>query len=97
MKIQSDWKSIGHVPRKDSDKIWKQFKNACNHYFDKLHAERNAANKEGMEIFEKKSTLLESVKTLALSGKPEKDVETITFFPNGPVFCQFIDSNKKDA
>ncbi len=76
-KIQSDWKSIGHVPRKDSDKIWKQFKNACNHYFDKLHAERNAANKEGMEIFEKKSTLLESVKTLALSGKPEKDVETI--------------------
>ena len=25
-KIQDDWKTIGHVPRKDSDKIWKQFK-----------------------------------------------------------------------
>jgi len=36
-KIQNDWKSIGHVPRKDSDKIWKQFKAACNAYFDKFH------------------------------------------------------------
>ena len=35
-KIQDDWKKIGHVPRKDSDKIWNQFKKACNHYFDKL-------------------------------------------------------------
>ncbi|NNL83124.1 MAG: DUF349 domain-containing protein, partial [Winogradskyella sp.] len=45
-KIQSDWKKIGHVPRRDSDKIWKQFKAACNHYFDRLHAERKAENQE---------------------------------------------------
>ncbi|MEG1200259.1 MAG: DUF349 domain-containing protein, partial [Algoriella sp.] len=25
-KIQNDWKNIGHVPRKNSDKIWKEFK-----------------------------------------------------------------------
>ena len=35
-KIQADWKKIGHVPRKDSDKVWKQFKKACNHYFDRM-------------------------------------------------------------
>jgi hypothetical protein len=35
-KIQDDWKKIGHVPRKNSDKIWNEFKSACNHYFDKL-------------------------------------------------------------
>ena len=76
-KIQSDWKSIGHVPRKDSDKIWKQFKKACNHYFDRMHAERNAASKEETAAFEEKSTLLETVKAIELSGKPEKDIETI--------------------
>src|SRR5690606_34743563 len=37
-KIQNDWKQIGHVPRKDSDKIWKRFKAACIHYFDKINA-----------------------------------------------------------
>ncbi|WP_291123526.1 DUF349 domain-containing protein, partial [Flavobacterium sp. UBA6046] len=35
-KIQEEWKQIGHVPRKYSDKIWAEFKEACNNYFDKL-------------------------------------------------------------
>ncbi|MBR9915017.1 MAG: DUF349 domain-containing protein [Algicola sp.] len=76
-KIQSDWKKIGHVPRKDSDKIWKQFKGACNAYFDRLHAERNEANKELMEAYEKKNQLLTEVNALKLSGTPEKDIKTI--------------------
>ncbi len=76
-KIQSEWKSIGHVPRKDSDKIWKQFKGACNHYFDKLHAERKAENKEEEEALEKKNAILEKLKNIKLSGKQDKDLELI--------------------
>lgn len=70
-KIQSDWKKIGHVPRKDSDKIWKQFKAACNTYFDKLHAVKNEANKEEVAALEQKNALLEKVKTIELT----KDVK----------------------
>lgn len=76
-KIQNDWKHIGHVPRKDSDKIWKRFKAACNHYFDKVNAERNAANKEQVDAFESKTKLLDELKDLKLSGKPEDDLELI--------------------
>lgn len=76
-KIQSDWKNIGHVPRKDSDKIWKQFKKACNHYFDRMHAERNAASEEEVAAFEAKSALLETAKAIELTGTPKKDIETI--------------------
>lgn len=76
-KIQSDWKKIGHVPRKDSDKIWKQFKSACNHYFDKLHAKRNAANKEDLEVFNKKVSLIEKLKKLKPSEDKEKDISEI--------------------
>ncbi|MEL6811494.1 MAG: DUF349 domain-containing protein [Bacteroidota bacterium] len=76
-KIQSDWKSIGHVPRKESDKIWKQFKDACNYYFDRVHAERNEANKEEMEHFEAKQKLLDSITDLKLSGEHETDLGTI--------------------
>jgi len=76
-KIQQDWKNIGHVPRKDSDKIWKQFKEACNHYFDRVHAERNEANKEEMGHFEAKQSLLDAMTKLKLSGKKEEDLETI--------------------
>src|SRR5690606_30075413 len=54
-KIQNDWKSIGHVPRKDSDKVWKKFKAACNHYFDRLYAEKNKANEDELKALEQKS------------------------------------------
>lgn len=76
-KIQSDWKKIGHVPRKDSDRIWKRFKDACNSYFDKLHAERNEANKEEVVSLEKKQAHIEALKELQLSGNPETDLTTI--------------------
>lgn len=76
-KIQSNWKQIGHVPRKDSDKIWKRFKDACNHYFDRLHAVRNEENKEENEAFDKKKELLDAAKTLELQGNPEEDLKLI--------------------
>lgn len=76
-KIQSDWKKIGHVPRKDSDKIWKQFKTACNYYFDKLHASRNAESKESLEAFSKKNDLLNALKNLELKGTKEENIQTI--------------------
>jgi hypothetical protein len=79
-KIQNDWKSIGHVPRKDSDKIWKKFKAACNHYFDRLHASRNEENKEENEAFDQKRDLLEKLKNLELTGDRKKDLPTIKNF-----------------
>ncbi|HLV39980.1 DUF349 domain-containing protein [Xanthomarina sp.] len=75
--IQSDWKKIGHVPRKNSDKIWNQFKAACNHYFDKINEAKNEANKEEIEAYEAKVKLLEEIKNLELSGNKETDLETI--------------------
>jgi len=79
-RIQRDWKKIGHVPRKYSDKIWKEFKDACNHYFDRLHAEKNEAHKEEFENFKKKSACLDRLKEFQLSGDKKKDIEDIKAF-----------------
>lgn len=76
-KIQGDWKRIGHVPRKDSDKIWKQFKSACNHYFDRIKEQRNAASAEEEVAYTEKETLLAEVKNLALTGEQKTDLATI--------------------
>lgn len=61
-KIQSDWKKIGHVPKKDSDKIWKRFKDACNHYFDRLHERQDDVDKEMIDVLNKKKELLNNLK-----------------------------------
>ena len=79
-RIQNEWKKIGHVPRKYSDKIWNEFKDACNHYFNRLHAEKNAAHKEEYANFEAKAACLERLKTFRLTGTKQKDLPKIKEF-----------------
>lgn len=61
-KIQSDWKKIGHVPRKFSDDIWKKFKAACNFYFDRYHKQKTAISKEQQVVVETKKAFINSLK-----------------------------------
>lgn len=77
-QIQEEWKNIGHVPRKNSDAIWNEFKAACNHYFGRLHAKRNEENNVENEAYEaKKSYLEETLKQVELSGDHKTDLDTI--------------------
>ncbi|QXP78077.1 MULTISPECIES: DUF349 domain-containing protein [Winogradskyella] len=76
-KIQDEWKTIGHVPRRDSDKIWKQFKKACNHYFDKMHTERKAKDQHLFDAFDKKVKLLDQLKTLEPTEDPKADIKAL--------------------
>jgi len=63
-KIQADWKKIGQVPRKFSDDIWKRFKAACNHYFDRYHNRQDNLNKEQQAFIEEKKIYLEEIKKI---------------------------------
>jgi len=76
-KIQDDWKKIGHVPRKESDKIWKQFKAACNHYFDRLHNSQEKVHDEAFENFLSKKDLVSDLKSLEITGKKDEDLPKI--------------------
>ena len=60
-KVQSDWKKIGHVPRKFSDDIWMRFKAACNFYFDRLHTKKNAVSLEQQAVVDTKKEFLENL------------------------------------
>ncbi len=76
-QIQEEWKQIGHVPRKYSDKIWAEFKEACNHYFDKLKEQKNEENGEEVEAFNKKKNYLETLRAFELVGDHKTDLDAI--------------------
>ncbi|WP_136666889.1 DUF349 domain-containing protein [Flavobacterium sp. H122] len=76
-KIQEDWKQIGHVPKKFSDAVWAEFKEACNHYFDRLHAFRNQNEAVEVEAFEKKKDYIEKVKAFEFTGDHKTDLDAI--------------------
>tara|TARA_B100000809_G_scaffold105703_1_gene104227 strand:+ start:23721 stop:25664 length:1944 start_codon:yes stop_codon:yes gene_type:complete len=60
-RIQADWKTIGHVPRKFSDKIWKEFKDSCNHYFDRIHQIQDNGSNEEIEALATKKEFLSQI------------------------------------
>lgn len=76
-QIQEEWKQIGHVPRKYSDKIWIEFKDACNHYFDKLKEQKNEENSEEVAAFDNKKAYLETLRAFEMSGDHKTDLDAI--------------------
>lgn len=94
-QIQRDWKDIGHVPRKYSDKIWKEFKQACNHYFDRMHSRKNSAYTEEKKNLELKSAILEELRVFKLSGEKEGDLKSIETFVTRWKEIGYVPRNKK--
>lgn len=76
-QIQEEWKQIGHVPRKFSDKLWIEFKDACNHYFDKLKEQKTEENIEEVQAFDNKKAYLETLKDFQMTGNHKTDLDAI--------------------
>ena len=76
-QIQEEWKTIGHVPRKFSDKLWAEFRAACNEYFEKLKEQKVEVNVEEVEAFEKKKAYLETVRAFEMTGDHKTDLDGI--------------------
>jgi len=75
-KIQNDWKGIGHVPRKNSDKIWKEFKDTCNFFFDRYKNRNTEANEQLENNYSTKVEFLEAFKNTEL---PADKNEALTY------------------
>ncbi len=76
-KIQNDWKKIGHVPRKNSDKIWKEFKDTCNQFFDRYKKRHEQANQKLEQNLEKKQTFLDNFKNQTISENKDEALKQL--------------------
>lgn len=71
-RIQAQWKTIGHVPRSESDKIWKEFRGACNHFFDRLTSHNKDQDSKLDGNFTAKKELLEKLQAYAPPKEDQK-------------------------
>ena len=65
IELQKQWKTIGAVPRKVSDDLWKRFVSACDHFFEAKNQANAGQRAEQQENLEKKRAVIEQLKTLA--------------------------------
>ena len=78
-KLQEDWKKIGHVPRSQTNKIWEDFREACNTFFDNYRKKNNAQTDDWKENYSQKRALLDELKTI---GNEEGSIDKIEQIKN---------------
>ena len=59
--IQKDWRSIGFIPRKLSNKLWEEFRSQCNLYFERIKSGYQRINKNELEAYQKKEPFIKSI------------------------------------
>lgn len=68
IKMQKEWKSIGAVPRKYSDALWKQFVAACDYFFEQKNKASESTRSSENENLAQKKNVIEQLKALAEGG-----------------------------
>ena len=80
INLQNEWKKIGPVPRKQSDRIWKRFRAACDEFFaSKSEYFKNVSGHEE-ENLKLKLELIEKVKVFEIGDNRNEAVETLKDF-----------------
>lgn len=64
IKTQNDWKSIGQAPRKENDEVWKEFRVACDVFFEAKKAFYKVIEGKQKEVVEKKRKLIDQAKSI---------------------------------
>ena len=64
IELQKQWKTIGAVPRKVSEDLWKRFVGACDHFFEAKNAATAEERGEQQENLKKKQEIIEQLKAL---------------------------------
>ena len=66
--LQAEWKTIGSVPNKASDTVWKRFSKACNTFFDRKKAANNTGSEEETANLAKKQDIIARLQQLIAEG-----------------------------
>lgn len=96
VKLQAQWKSIGSVPRKQSDSLWERFSTACNYFFDerkKLDKERHRVENENLDA---KREVIAKLKALPMDGDRNEIMPQIKELQNAWQAIGFVPFKMKD-
>ena len=77
LELQNAWKSIGFATKKENERIWKEFRNTCNTFFDAKKAYFDALKDQFREARERKQALLEEALTLKDSQEWKRTAERL--------------------
>jgi hypothetical protein len=80
IRLQGEWKKIGPVPKKHSDKIWKRFRTACDDFFNAKQSYFNNIQASEGENLTKKLELMGRLKEHQFTTDKSANLEILKNF-----------------
>lgn len=75
--LQEEWKKIGPVPRKNSDKIWKRFRSACDSFFKRKSEHFTGIRGREDENLQKKQELIQSIASFEVTSDRTSNLDAL--------------------
>jgi hypothetical protein len=95
-QLQKRWQKIGSCHQRDEQRLWRQFRAACNHFFEQQKEELEAKDKEQEENLKKKEDFIEQLKAVELTGDKNADKEKIDALASEFHKVGFVPRDKKN-
>ena len=96
-KIQEEWKTIGPVPKRHTDKIWKRFRAACDTFFNRKNEHFSGRRGEEEANLAAKRALLDEIKAYQLGPVRNENMEAIKAFQKRWIEIGHVPFRQKEA
>ncbi|KWW31579.1 MAG: hypothetical protein AUK63_273 [bacterium P3] len=80
LALQEEWKQVGNVSRKVSEKVWKRFRTACDEFFAKKNEFFKDIRQSEKENLAKKEAIIEQLKAFEFGEDKEENLRVIKDF-----------------
>ncbi len=97
INIQKEWKKIGPVPRKLSDKLWNRFRSACDNFFNRKSEYFGNANSIQAENLKLKEELINRIKSQPIAENNDENIKAIRAFQKEWSGIGHVPFKKKDS
>lgn len=95
--LQKEWKTIGSVPRKHSDDIWKRFRAACDKFFENKAQHASGQEAQYAENLVKKQALIAELKSEVTPEDEKEHLKLIKEYQTRWSEIGFVSAKEKDA
>ncbi|MCQ2322372.1 MAG: DUF349 domain-containing protein [Bacteroidales bacterium] len=96
-KLQEEWKAIGPVPKRHSDKVWKRFRSACDEFFKNKAEHFSGIKGEEENNLKAKQEIVERIKAFELQKDRNANMEAIKGFQREWMAIGHVPMKLKDA
>ena len=96
-KLQEEWKTIGPVPKRHTDKIWKRFRTACDTFFNRKNEHFSGRKSEEEANLVAKKALLEEIKAFQIGPNRNENMDAIKAFQKRWIEIGYVPMKQKEA